>query len=128
MNKEKTAAQDEAMRQMILDAVRSGGQAKKVSIVQVYSFLLAAIVCLGLLVFALTWGINSWNAPTGLQQTQGRVVSITRRGVKSPIVEYQVDGETYNTSGSVSVVLSRLSIGEPVTVLYSHGNPEQGTV
>jgi hypothetical protein len=93
------------------------------------SLLLPISAGLIFLIIGLKWGIDSWRTITGSMQAQGKVVAIDEgRRTKSPVVEYQVDGETYQARGVVGSNVFLPSIGETMTVLYDPAYPEAGTI
>lgn len=91
-------------------------------------FLVPVFGGLILLLIGLFWAFQSWQTLRGFQQTQGTVVANAGRRAQAPLVEYQVDGKTYTTSGSVGSEVFVHSVGETVTVLYEPGRPEEGVV
>jgi hypothetical protein len=81
--------------------------------------------------FALGWGVWSAVFALGAQRTEGTVIRMVAPdggdGSK-PVVQYQVDGETYECEGSISSSPPAYSVGQKVSVLYRPDEPQKALI
>jgi hypothetical protein len=104
-----------------------------------------AFVGMGLVFFAIgaSTGWRSWGRVFGSRRVEGTVVELARiepskvPGPKgqvdtkpgfAPVVQYQVEGQTYRIQGRISSTEPGYSVGEAVPVRYSPDNPSDGTI
>jgi hypothetical protein len=86
--------------------------------------LLFACVGIGL-------GIRSWSLESNARRADGtvlRLVSSGNRGGMSPIIQYEVDGRTFEIQSSISSSPPGYSVGEKVKVLYLPDQPAAGSL
>jgi hypothetical protein len=87
----------------------------------------------GTIFLAVGVGIGAWAYHFGAEANQAegvviRMVSSGRKGGSSPVVRYEVDGQSYELQSTVSSSPPAYSVGEKVTVLYHPDNPGGGQI
>jgi hypothetical protein len=93
--------------------------------------ILPAIFCfigVGLLAPAIWFGYQSWAFLQAAEVAQGMVIGLdwiddSGTSAARPVVSYEVRGEPYQITGSVSSYPPAYHIGESARVLYSPGQP-----
>jgi hypothetical protein len=91
---------------------------------------LFTLLALGVLGAGLYLGIQSWRLEETGQLATGTVVGFkekeddeTRDISYAPIVQFQVDGETFRFTGTVYTTAPSTAIGTTVPILYNMDNP-----
>ena len=91
---------------------------------------LFTLLALGVLGAGLYLGIQSWRLAETGQLATGTVVGFqekeddeTRDISYAPIIQFQVDGETFRFTGTVYTAAPSTSVGVAVPILYDSANP-----
>jgi hypothetical protein len=83
-------------------------------------------------VYGAHWAISSFLAGRNAETTDGTVVALIDisgdRGGYVPVIEYEVNGNTYRCQGQVGVGCATYTVGETVRVLYQADRPELGAL
>jgi hypothetical protein len=115
--------------------------AKPIPLVFIIPFLAMGLTFAGI---GVATGWSRWNALAHARRVDGKVVDVVRAeghkaaGPKTrpasnkptfaPVVEYEVDGQTYRIQGAVSSSSPSYAVGDTVGVVFPADKPSEGSI
>jgi hypothetical protein len=92
--------------------------------------LLTAAIGTTFVVVACVFAMRTLSFAADASKTEGVVISLLEDGdnASAPVVQYLVDGKTYQIEGNVYTSPPAFSIGEAVTIAYKSDRPDAGQI